>query len=966
MIGYAGTDGASITKSSETYRYATNNTGTRPAATSSDWKTTKPTLAKGYWLYTETTITWSDGSKTVLYTDERNPNDGIAGQDIIVDGATEMKYYVGDSNTTHPAEDSSDWKDLSQVTQTQGKWLWSKATTWYRKASSAAGSKDAGHSVNYNVSYISKDGKTGRGIQSITEYYQATNSSAARQKPTSESGWDTDPNLSHLTDKWNQSHKYLWNMEKTVYSNVDGTTTTEYSIPQILAIWTKDGDAGRGIDSITNYYKVTSSATAPSKPATPGTDGWSTTPQTPSKGQYLWNYEVITWVNGTPATTETSVQMIGYAGTNGRTPEKGVDYFDGDDGYTVICEPASLVINQGAGNVYDISTTNPAYFKPKVTKGTGTTNLVTAVSVSANYCVKNNRVAIVNVGTWSSANGLPVTGVNATAITNKYTQGYLVLSITADGKTLSITIPIAVNYLNSYIDTIVDGKKTEIAEAVVTQITEDGTFVENNQEYQEVKTAAETSEQWISTVNTPASTVANYNTRISTAEGNISRVEARENSRNMLDCASGDGWKNWDDDYLAEYDNATQKVNGITDSETHQAENVDVYSKAVFLKLGVPYVISLYAPVQPRITIYGLNGNPNATTGGFDDEDHTHHSLTVQTESGTYQNCGRYKAVFTLSAANGDADDYYTFNVYNYQTGLKYFYRPQLEIGDTPTDWVPSTLKNSSSEIKQTANRIMLQVNGKASTGYVDAAAAQVRLGVKTDLSNTGINIEDKIITLTADQTFFKDTQGKDMVQFMMYNGMPSIVFFNENNQIAWVLNYQGMQEIKYNSQQYSWTTLRIAETQLSTNNPISASALSNEQNWSFNNRFRYNEGWTKNQSGVKSYEFGGIYDQKTFVNDTVSSRVPTAAAMSINYAGYFISPRTARDQYSWIRTISYYEIDNANGPSAPKWKNEWIVEIIWDGSEYLCSADGVHYKNTLSVEDLNNADEEPAEELEG
>lgn len=308
-----GEKGDSITKSSETAYYIKNTTGVRPAENDPNWSTTKPTLSQGEWLFTKIVIVWSDNSTTILYTDERNPNDGEDGQDIIVDGSTVMKYYVGASNTTHPADDSSDWKDLSQVTQEQGKWLWSQAKTYYRKSSSASGAHDAGISINYNVSYISKDGKTGRGIQSITEYYQATNSSASRQAPTSENGWSTDPNLSDLTDKWDQNHKYLWNMEKTVYSNVDGTTTTEYSVPKILAIWTKDGAAGKGIDSIQNYYKITDSLTAPAKTDT----GWSTTPVAPTaENPYLWNYEVITWIN--PAdTTSTDVQMIGHYGRNG-------------------------------------------------------------------------------------------------------------------------------------------------------------------------------------------------------------------------------------------------------------------------------------------------------------------------------------------------------------------------------------------------------------------------------------------------------------------------------------------------------------------------------------------------------------------------------------------------------------------------------------------------------------------------
>lgn len=308
-VSYISKDGKSITKKSETPYYIKNTTGVRPAANDPNWNTTKPSLSQGEWLFTKTVILWSDNSTTTLFTDERNPNDGISGQDIVVDGSTVMKYYVGTSNTTHPADDSNEWKDLSQVTQEQGKWLWSQATTYYRKASSTAGSHDAGTSINYNVSYISKDGKTGKGIKSITEYYQATNSSAARQKPTSTAGWSTDPNLSDLTDKWDENHKFLWNMEVTVYSNVDGTETTEYSIPQIQAIWTKDG---KGIDSIQNYYTTNNSTTPPAKTA----QGWSTSPVAPTvTAPFLWNYEVITYTDTT--TDESDVQMIGHFGKDG-------------------------------------------------------------------------------------------------------------------------------------------------------------------------------------------------------------------------------------------------------------------------------------------------------------------------------------------------------------------------------------------------------------------------------------------------------------------------------------------------------------------------------------------------------------------------------------------------------------------------------------------------------------------------
>ena len=319
--GVKGDKGDSITKSSaDTYRYATNNTGVRPDPSSSDWQTTKPAIQKGYWLYVETTIHWSDGTTTVIYNDERNPNDGVPGQDIVVDGATVMRYCCNQSNTTHPAEDSTEWKTLDQVTQRQGWWLWSQATTFYRKSSSSEGSHDAGKSVSYNVNYIAEDGDTpeaARGISSITEYYKATNSNTPLPTPSSDTGWDTDPNLSHLQDKWDADHIYLWNYEKVTYSKAP---LVERTIPQILAIWTKDGEAGRGIDSITNKYKVTTTSVAPAREHEGGT-GWSNTPVAPAKGEYLWNYEIISWTKGTTP-TYTDVQQIGYAGTDGSSITK--------------------------------------------------------------------------------------------------------------------------------------------------------------------------------------------------------------------------------------------------------------------------------------------------------------------------------------------------------------------------------------------------------------------------------------------------------------------------------------------------------------------------------------------------------------------------------------------------------------------------------------------------------------------
>lgn len=299
-------DGKSITKISETYEYATNNTGVRPAASSSSWSTTKPTLNKGYWLYTKITITWSDTSTTVLYTDERNPNDGQPGQDIVT-GSTTVTYKLTQTNQ-QPAD--SEFGNYPS-TLTKGYYLWSKATTPYYKGSVSA-ENYLSSSSNYSVSYIAEDGDPGRSITKVTEYYKATNSPTTySQAPTSDSGWYSNPNSAMA--EWGSSKKYLWNYEKVEYSS---GTTVERTIPTVIAIWTKDGDAGKGIDSITNYYLISESSSG----VTRNTSGWDDDPIAPTADKpYLWNYERITWLNYGSGNqyTYTEPQVIGHFGRDG-------------------------------------------------------------------------------------------------------------------------------------------------------------------------------------------------------------------------------------------------------------------------------------------------------------------------------------------------------------------------------------------------------------------------------------------------------------------------------------------------------------------------------------------------------------------------------------------------------------------------------------------------------------------------
>lgn len=78
------------------------------------------------------------------------------------------------------------------------------------------------------------------------------------------------------------------------------------------------GVTGNGIKSITNYYLATASGSGVSA----STSGWTTTVQaiTASK-KYLWNYEVVTYTNG--STYQSAPCIIGVYGDNGATGATG-------------------------------------------------------------------------------------------------------------------------------------------------------------------------------------------------------------------------------------------------------------------------------------------------------------------------------------------------------------------------------------------------------------------------------------------------------------------------------------------------------------------------------------------------------------------------------------------------------------------------------------------------------------------
>ena len=363
QTGATGATGKGISKTVVEYQTSSSGT-TTPTGT---WQTTVPSVSAGQYLWTRTTITYTDNSTSVSYsvartgtngTNGTNGKDGANGADGIGVSSTNVTYQKSTSGTTVP---TGTWQTTIPSVEANN-YLWTRTEFVYTD-----GSKKYAYSVGKMGATGAKGdtGATGKGISSITEYYLAT--SASSGVTTSTSGWTT------TVQSMTATNKYLWNYEVITYT--DSSTST--NAPRIMGVYGDKGQTGntgatgKGIKSIVNKYLATASASG----VTTSTSGWTDTIQTITVDKkYLWNYEIITYTdNSTTTTTPVIIGVYGNTGQKGDTGATGNGISSVDVYYYLSTSATEL-----AGGSW--STTAPAWVngkymwsKTKTTYTNGTT-----------------------------------------------------------------------------------------------------------------------------------------------------------------------------------------------------------------------------------------------------------------------------------------------------------------------------------------------------------------------------------------------------------------------------------------------------------------------------------------------------------------------------------------------------------------------------------------------------------------
>lgn len=322
--GKNGTDGkdgeAGIGIKTTTIEYSVSDNGVQ--FPQSGWQADIPEVAQGKFLWTRTTIEYTNNTSSVSYSVSKNGvngADGTPGADGVGIKQTTISYVVSDSGTDIP---QTGWKDTIDATGS-GQYLWTRTVIEYTDDTSSTS-----YSVSRNGTngIDGKDGTDGRN-SAVVYLYKRANSATIDWTNDLIYNFDTK-SITNVPKGWYEKIPSgtapIFVTAATASSNTsnDSIPSSEWATPVVLAQNGEDGTDGTdgvSITAVLNYYLATNLSTG----VTRDTAGWTTDIQTISSDKpYLWNYEEVKYSN--TLSTYTDPCIIGTYGAQGDPGSAGV------------------------------------------------------------------------------------------------------------------------------------------------------------------------------------------------------------------------------------------------------------------------------------------------------------------------------------------------------------------------------------------------------------------------------------------------------------------------------------------------------------------------------------------------------------------------------------------------------------------------------------------------------------------
>ena len=360
-------NGTSVSVDRSVTEYQVGISGTIKPSNEAGWTTTMPEVPKGKFLWTSTTVYYTDGKYTISYAVSYQGVDGLS--------AHVINHYLATSAKTGVTISTPGWTESvgTQNFNAVNRYLWNYEESLYSDGTPVGEPSDPAI-----ISVYSEDGKS---VEQIEERYAASNSN--KTAPDDSKFGSTVPDLNATTSK------YLWNYEIIHYikENVTSTSTTK---KRVIGVYGDKGDKGDNGTSVTITAKEIKYAVSDSGTNPPTTESsWVANIPTVANGKFLWTRTKVTYSQGDPLISY-SVSYKAKDGTSGSPGAEGKGYtiLLSNEAHTfVAANPSATTLNDGQSTATSVKAwRNTTSVNVNVTK-------VNDTVVSGNATVTVNNVA---------------------------------------------------------------------------------------------------------------------------------------------------------------------------------------------------------------------------------------------------------------------------------------------------------------------------------------------------------------------------------------------------------------------------------------------------------------------------------------------------------------------------------------------------------------------------------------------
>ena len=296
--GVKGNDGVGV-QSVYTYYALSDDNKNKPGKVGDTkvWSTKAETVnatQRYLWSYHETNLTSGVSYNSEPVVCSTYGKDGKDGNSV----SSVEEYYLATNTTTTPSlKDFILGTDVVDTISEEKPYLWN-----YEKTTIGTDTKCT------TPALIGKWSSDGRGIVSITNYYEkSTSNTIIPHDYSKEADWSSWKTKAPELDS---EYKYLWNFEVVEYNRVNSKNETkEVTTPSVIGVYGDTGESGRGISKIVTQYALSVDLTEPTE--------WDESKKTPnSTSKYLWQRSRTEYTNG-ETDDWTTAQIIGIFGKDG-------------------------------------------------------------------------------------------------------------------------------------------------------------------------------------------------------------------------------------------------------------------------------------------------------------------------------------------------------------------------------------------------------------------------------------------------------------------------------------------------------------------------------------------------------------------------------------------------------------------------------------------------------------------------